>query len=189
MEGDLKGNLEDAEVLSELSPPGSSKSLEDFMLEDLNSCGEDGDNGGLFGEEGFEEFGMRFDARTTDPFDIFDNFLEDSTSTSSRSSPSSNTVVLKNGNGTTTGKLALSLTNGKVSKVVVTSGGVTRNSRQINNKSAPSIYLWSGLSGFLTRSSEGSKGISFEESCGIMVSPKKFLLPCHAYQIACAGQY
>jgi hypothetical protein len=267
MERDFNYSLEEMglllQVAGDLSPPGSSKSLEDFMLEDLNSCSGDeggcgsGGDGFLFGEEGFEEFGMRFDNRSaSDPIDIFDNFDKNGSSsnsssnnktTSTTSNVKSSSAVVSNNNNVSTlpathhhhnnnnnskptnnsgsnltsggggsGSAVIGVSkssnlhkavsvsiNGKVSKVVVNNGslistrgssssassvarhilnnninnGLIKNSTQSSSSSSStnhhqsSIYVWNGIS-FLNRSSEGSKGISFEESLGIMVSPK-----------------
>lgn len=158
------------QVPSDLSPPGSSKSLEDFMLEDLNSCGE-GDF--LFGEEGFEEFGLRFDSHNrsaSDPIDIFDNFISES-----GSSPVRGGVTSKGGHK------AVSVSINKVSKVLVNNGRGPSLTRQIlgNGLSAgskgvglgvnSSIFVWNGNGLSLLNRSEVTKGISFEEGCGIMV--------------------
>ncbi|OXA50219.1 hypothetical protein Fcan01_15240 [Folsomia candida] len=208
MEGDLKYSFDDMDLLlqvpSDLSPPGSSKSLEDFMLEDLNSCGDErGDF--LFGEEGLEEFGMRFDStggRGDEGIDIFDNFVVEerlrvcsnnnndvATTTKVVATTTSKENSVLNKNNLQQKAVSVSI-NGKVSKVVVQNGLVrngtttttgTTTKLGVNSNllvssatksgggggSGSSIYVWNGIS-FLNR--EVSKGISFEESCGIMGS-------------------
>lgn len=195
-------------ISSSISPPGSSKSLEDFMLEDLHCTGS-GDKEGaasrdhlLFGEDGFEEFGMRFESPHNrgglagDPFDIFDNFLDHSPPPTKISVVTVNPTTLSSSTNTKGLRSVVAASVGVSRKVVVSSssatasnglgprntknnsvnnsGSVSGSSSSSNNnnslnsvKSAPSIYVWNGL-GFLNRSD--SKGISFEESCGIMVS-------------------
>ncbi|XP_021957756.1 uncharacterized protein LOC110853746 isoform X2 [Folsomia candida] len=213
MEGDLKYSFDDMDLLlqvpSDLSPPGSSKSLEDFMLEDLNSCGDErGDF--LFGEEGLEEFGMRFDStggRGDEGIDIFDNFVVEerlrvcsnnnndvATTTKVVATTTSKENSVLNKNNLQQKAVSVSI-NGKVSKVVVQNGLVrngtttttgTTTKLGVNSNllvssatksgggggSGSSIYVWNGIS-FLNR--EVSKGISFEESCGIMVDPSSIV--------------
>jgi hypothetical protein len=111
----------------------------------------------LFQEHGFEEFGMRFDSRT-DSFDIFENFVDDS------SLPNCVTSSNIDNNG-------IIANSGAVFKVVLSGSGISGG--QNNDSSSPSIYEWNGL-GFYNRN-DNPKGVSFQEKDLIMADPSSIV--------------
>jgi hypothetical protein len=200
IEGDLKsGN----ECLGKMSYSTNMDDFLDMQMHDFNSAANGG-GGSLFGEDGFEEFGMHFDSRiNSDDYGFLDSLtggdvVSVTSSNHFNSQQNQNRVGLlkssSSGVGPTTTSLNLNSSLKKMSGGggstssnggIVGSGGggnvgivnITRNnpsSRQSVHKSSsssttPSVYVtsWSSL---LNRS-DVSKVISFEESCGIMVSP------------------
>jgi len=153
IEGDLKsGN----DYLGKV--PYASEDFLDMQMGDLGSGG----GPGLFGEYGFEELGMHFDSSENLYLDALSDHHHVSVVSNNPSSTKSVTVV---GGG------AASSSSGGVGGGVVKSAavGVPRHSRQSSiNKSTSSVYITSWNS--LLNRSDVSKGISFEESLGIMVS-------------------